>query len=149
MNAETALPPAVPPSTQVRVVLRPLTKVLNPLIVRLAGRRHFGMAGELSHVGRRSGRTYVTPVGTRRAGDVVVIPLTFGNRSDWSQNVLAAGRCSVKLRGQHYALSSPELLARADAGSLLHLAFTPLERASFTALGITQFMRLQITDHGA
>jgi deazaflavin-dependent oxidoreductase (nitroreductase family) len=146
MNTETALPPALPPSTQVRVVLRPLTKVLNPLILRLAGRRHFRSAGELSHVGRRSGRQYVTPVGARRAGDVIVIPLTFGNRSDWSLNLLAAGRCSVKLRGQDYVASSPQMLTRAEAGSLLNVAFSPLERASFHALRITQFMRLEITE---
>lgn len=146
MNMEAALSSAVPPSTQVRVILGPLTRMLNPLILRLAGRRHFGMAGELHHVGRRSGRRYVTPVGTRRAGDVIVIPLTFGNRSDWSQNVLAAGRCSVKLRGHVYDATSPILLTRGEAGSLLKVAFSPLERASFHALGITQFMRLQISE---
>jgi deazaflavin-dependent oxidoreductase (nitroreductase family) len=146
MNMETALSPAVPPSTQVRVILRPLTRVLNPLILRLAGRRHFGMAGELSHVGRRSGRRYVTAVGARHADGVIVIPLTFGNRSDWSQNVLAAGRCSVKLRGHDYDATSPILLTRSEAGSLLKVAFSPLERASFHALGITQFMRLEISE---
>ena len=147
MNTDITLP-AVPPSKQVRVVLRPLTKLLNPLILRLAGRRHFGMASALSHVGRRSGRQYVTPVGARRVGDVIVIPLTFGNRSDWSQNVLAAGRCSVKLRGQDYVASSPIVLTRTEAGSLLSLAFSPLERASLRALRITHFMRLQITEIG-
>ena len=67
-----------------------MTRVLNPLIVRLA-LLHFHMAAQLTHTGRRSGRTYVTPVGARRAGDLVLIPLTFGNQSDWSRNVLAAG----------------------------------------------------------
>jgi deazaflavin-dependent oxidoreductase (nitroreductase family) len=147
MNTETVtagLPPPVPPSIQVRVVLRPLTKVLNPLIVRLAGRRHFGMAGAVSHVGRRSGRPYVTPVGARRAGDVILIPLTFGNRSDWSLNVLAAGRCTVKLHGQDYDASVPRLLTRQAAAPLMHDAFSPIERVSLRALGITQFMRLEI-----
>jgi deazaflavin-dependent oxidoreductase (nitroreductase family) len=147
MNTETmtaGLPPRVPASTQVRVIVRPLTKVLNPLILRLAGRRHFGMAAALSHFGRRSGRPYVTPVGARRAGDVIVIPLTFGNRSDWSQNVLAAGRCSMKLRGQQYDASAPRLLTRDEAGSLIRDAFSPIERVSLRALGISQFMRLEI-----
>jgi deazaflavin-dependent oxidoreductase (nitroreductase family) len=76
--------------------------VLNPLIVRLAGRRHFRMAARLTHTGRRSGRTYLTPVGARRAGDMVLIPLTFGNQSDWSRNVLAAGHCSLRLAGARY-----------------------------------------------
>jgi hypothetical protein len=30
--------------------------MLNPLIVKLAGRRHFAMAAQIRHVGRRSGR---------------------------------------------------------------------------------------------
>jgi hypothetical protein len=67
MSTETALPSAVPPSKHVRIFLLPLTKMLNPLILGLAGRRHFRMAGELRHLGRRSGRQYVTPVGARQA----------------------------------------------------------------------------------
>jgi hypothetical protein len=80
-------PPPVGPSLIVKIVMRPLTKMLNPLIVKLAGRRHFHMAARIRHVGRRSGRTYTTPVSARRSGDVVVIALTFGNQSDWSRNV--------------------------------------------------------------
>jgi len=114
-------------------------------IQRIAGARHFRMAAELRHVGRRSGRPYVTAVGARRAGDVVVIPLTFGNRSDWSQNVRAAGGGSVRLRGQDYVATSPRLLSRPEARPLLRVAFTPLERASFRLLGIRQFMQLEIS----
>jgi hypothetical protein len=72
----------VPPSRFVKIVIGPMTKVLNPLTLKLAGRPHFHMAAQLTHTGRRSGRTYVTPVGPRRAGDMVLIPLTFGNQSD-------------------------------------------------------------------
>ena len=68
----------VGPSLIVKIVMRPMTKVLNPLIVKLAGRRHFHMAAQIRHVGRRSGRTYTTPVSARRSGDMVVIALTFG-----------------------------------------------------------------------
>src|SRR5260370_37813927 len=86
----------------VRIVMGPMTKVLNPLIGKLAGRRHFRMAAQIRHVGRRSGRPYVTPAGARLSGDTIVIPLTFGNRSDWSQNVRAAGGCSIRLNGRDY-----------------------------------------------
>ncbi len=72
----------VGPSPIVRLVMRPMTKVLNPLIVKLAGRPHFRMAAQIQHVGRRSGRTYTTPVSARRTDDMVVIALTFGNQSD-------------------------------------------------------------------
>jgi hypothetical protein len=54
----------------VKLVMRPMTKMLNPLVRTLAGRRHFRMAAQIRHVGRRSGRPYMTPVGARLSGDV-------------------------------------------------------------------------------
>src|SRR5689334_24247877 len=98
----------VGPSLIVKIVMRPMTKMLNPLIRKLAGRRHFRMAAQIRHTGRRSGRPYTTSAGARRSGDQVVIPLTFGNQSDWSRNVRAAGGCSIRLEGQDYTATRPE-----------------------------------------
>ncbi len=134
----------VPPSRFVKIVIGPMTKVLNPLIVRLAGRRHFHMAAQLTHAGRRSGRTYVTPVGARRAGDMVLIPLTFGNQSDWARNVLAAGRCSLRLGGADYAASAPALVSPEEASPHVRAAFSRLERSSMRILGIRQFLLLSV-----
>jgi deazaflavin-dependent oxidoreductase (nitroreductase family) len=137
-------PKPVPPSRFVKIVMVPMTKVLNPLIVRYAGRPRFHMAAQLTHTGRRSGRTYVTPVGARRAGDSVLIPLTFGNQSDWSRNVLAAGDCSLRLEGIDYHATAPALLSREEADSDVRAAFGRLERASMRMLGIEQFLRLSV-----
>jgi hypothetical protein len=52
----------VGPAPVVRIAVSPITKILNPLIRKLAGRRHVSMAAQIRHVGRRSGRPYVTPV---------------------------------------------------------------------------------------
>ena len=143
------LPDAVPPAGVVKVVMRPMTRVLNPLIKKLAGRRHFRMAAQIWHVGRRSGRLYMTPAGARLAGDdVVVIPLTFGNRSDWVRNVQAAGGCRIRLLGRDYTATEPEFLTRAEAGPLLPVAFSRMERASFRLLGIRQILRLRIAPAG-
>jgi deazaflavin-dependent oxidoreductase (nitroreductase family) len=139
----------VPPSRFVKIVIGPMTKVLNPLIVRLAGRPHFHMAAQLTHTGRRSGRVYVTPVGARRAGDVVLIPLTFGNESDWSRNVRAAGRCSLRLAGVDYEASAPTLVSPEEAGPHVRAAFGRLERASMRMLGIRQFLRLSVVPAGS
>jgi len=73
-----------------------------------------------------------------------VIPLTFGNQSDWSKNVRAAGGCSIRVDGQDYAATEPEIVDRADAGPLLRSAFGPMERASFRLLGIKQYLRLRV-----
>lgn len=141
-------PEPVGPSRFVRIVVKPLTKVLNPLIKKLAGRPHFRMAAQIWHTGRRSGRAYMTPAGARLAGDVIVIPLTFGSRADWVQNVWSAGGCSIRLRGRDYHATQPEFLTVADAGPLLRAAFSPMERASFRLLGIKQVVRLRITPPG-
>ena len=137
-------PKPVPPSRFVKVVMGPMTKVLNPLVARYAGRPHFGMAAQLTHTGRRSGRTYVTPVGARRAGDSVLIPLTFGNQSDWSRNVLAAGGCSLRLEGVDYHATAPALLSREEAASYVRAAFGRPTRASMRMLGIQQFLRMSV-----
>ena len=135
--------PAVRPSLLVRVAMRPMTRVLNPLIRKFAGRRHFRMAAEIRHVGRKSGRAYVTPAGARVSGDVAVIPLTFGNQSDWSKNVRAAGGCSIRLNGIDYEAVMPEVVSRADAGPVIRSAFSTMERAQFKMLGIKQFLLLR------
>jgi deazaflavin-dependent oxidoreductase (nitroreductase family) len=144
LRAQDTLEP-VAPSLAVRIVLRPMTRMLNPLVGRLAGRRHFRMAAQIRHVGRRSGRPYMTPAAARLSGDVIVIPLTFGNRSDWSQNVRAAGGCSIRLNGQDYDATQPEFVGPREAKALVRSAFSPLERASFRLLGIKQLLRLQVS----
>jgi hypothetical protein len=138
--------PVVRPSRLVRVVMRPLTKVLNPATMTFAGRRHVRMAAQVRHVGRTSGRTYVTPVGARRAGDTFVIPLTFGNQSDWSRNVRVAGVCVIRLDGVDYQVTRPELAGTAEAAPLVREAFNPVMRGAFRMLGIKQFLLLQLAD---
>jgi deazaflavin-dependent oxidoreductase (nitroreductase family) len=134
----------VPPSPLVRIAMRPMTRVLNPLMRALAGRRHVRMAAQIRHVGRASGRAYVTPAGARVIGDVAVIPLTFGNQSDWSKNVRAAGGCSIRAGGRDYAADTPEFVDRHDAAPLLAAAFGPVARAGFRLLGIKQYLRLHV-----
>ena len=136
----------VAPAAIVRVLVRPLTKILNPLMVRLAG-RFFPMA-QIHHVGRRSGKAYVTPTSAHVRGDVLLIGLTFGNQSDWSRNVRAAAGCTVRLGGHTYRTTSPELVTWADDMALIASAFNPVLRAGFRSLGIRQIMRLhaELTD---
>src|SRR5690348_18249407 len=121
----------VGPSLIVKIVMRPMTKMLNPLIVKLAGRRHFHMAAQIRHVGRRSGRTYTTPLSARRSGDIVVIALTFGNQSDWSRNVRAAGGASIRIEGEGYDVKSPQVMSLQEAKLLVQAAFSPMNRAGF------------------
>ena len=147
-NTHQGAPAVVRPSRFVRVVIRPLTKVLNPVMMTLAGRRHIRMAAQVRHVGRKSGRQYVTPVGAGRAGDIFVIPLTFGNQSDWSRNVRAAGGGSIRLNGVDYRVDQPQLADRAQAAPVVRAAFGPVMRAGFGVLGIRQVLLLQQAGDG-
>jgi deazaflavin-dependent oxidoreductase (nitroreductase family) len=135
----------VRPSPFVRIVMRPLTKRLNPLMLKLAGREKFHTAAQIRHVGRRSGRSYTTPVSARLGNDVAVIPLTFGNVSDWARNIRAAGGCEIRLDGQEYLASNPQFVGAAEIRPLLRNLFRRRERAMFAMLGIIQFIRLDVT----
>ncbi|WP_246019011.1 hypothetical protein [Saccharothrix australiensis] len=45
----------------------------------------------ITYTGRRSGRTFSTPVGYRRAGDVVTIGVRLPDAKTWWRNFLGAG----------------------------------------------------------
>ena len=147
MATQDTLAP-VPPSPFVRVVMRPMTKRLNPVIGRFAGRVGFHMAGEIRHVGRRSGKVYVTPVSPRLLGDVALVPLTFGNESDWAKNVRAAGGCEIRLDGIDYVATAPEFVSRVQAKPMIKAGFNPMQRVMLRMLGIKQFLRLQVRAGG-
>jgi deazaflavin-dependent oxidoreductase (nitroreductase family) len=62
------------------------------------------------HTGRKSGRTYRTPVNLFRVGDSYVIALTYGPRTDWVRNVLAAGGCDAITQRRQVHLTAPRLV---------------------------------------
>jgi len=66
--------------------------------------------GILTHVGRKSGKVYRTPVNVFRAPTGFIIALTYSRQCEWVKNVLAAGRCELKTRGKNYQLSSPKVV---------------------------------------
>ena len=83
--------------------------VTNRIARRVAGRAP-GFA-IVEHVGRRSGRTYRTPVNIFRHGeDRYVIALTYGRDSQWVRNVLAAGGAEVVTRGRRMRLVEPVVI---------------------------------------
>jgi deazaflavin-dependent oxidoreductase (nitroreductase family) len=144
MTASDAQTPAVVrPSRPVAVVMSPLTKVINPVVIKLAGRRHVPMAAQIRHIGRRSGQTYVTPAGAHLTGDTFVFALPVGNQSDWSRNVRAAGGCEIRLDGTDYRAVQPELADRHQAAPVVRAAFGPVERLMFRLLGIRQYLLLR------
>src|SRR6202047_496293 len=66
--------------------------------------------GILTHVGRKSGRLYRTPVNVFRVPEGFLIALTYGRESEWVRNVLAAGGCELETRHVLYQLSAPTIV---------------------------------------
>lgn len=94
--------------------LRLFTRATRPLALRSAGQT--GTATSVvRHVGRRSGRTYQTPVIAARHDDSFLIALPYGERTDWLKNVLAAGSATIITDGRSYKVDRPEVIPMAEA----------------------------------
>jgi deazaflavin-dependent oxidoreductase (nitroreductase family) len=66
--------------------------------------------GIITHVGRKSGKLYRTPINVFRAPNGFAIALTYGRESEWVKNVLAARTCELQTGGSHYHLSDPTIV---------------------------------------
>jgi len=94
--------------------LRLFTRVMRPLVMRAAGREGSGTS-VVRHVGRRSGRTYETPVVVARHDDHFLIALPYGERTDWLKNVLGKGSAAIVTSGRAYEVDLPEVIPMAEA----------------------------------
>lgn len=128
--------------TVARDAIRVFNKhLLNPAILRLAGRRHF-YASAIRHTGRRTGKPYVTPVVATRVTDGFVIPLPYGSHTDWLCNLEVAPKASLRFHGETFPVTSPVVIDAAAATAELR----PDQRRMFKRLGIRQFVHLTPAD---
>ena len=125
-------------SPRARRVIRFAARLVNPLVLAVAGRRWMPIVGVLHHRGRRSGRAYATPLGMRPLGEGFVMPRTFGEHSAWYHNVQAAGGAVVTWGGADHTLYRPQLV---DAATAMP-AFPRYERRLLGLLGIDEFVLL-------
>ena len=93
--------------------------------------------GILTHVGRKSGRLYRTPVNVFREPDGFLIALTYGRDSGWVRNVLAAGGCQLETRCMRYQLFAPVIVHDAT-----RRRFPPIVRIVLRLIDANDFMRL-------
>ena len=109
--------------------------VTNRITSRFAGRLPgFGI---LTHVGRKSGKIYRTPVNVFRAPPGFLIALTYGRESEWVKNVLAARGCELETRGVKYLLSAPTIVHDPT-----RRRFPVLVRMVLRIIGANDFMQL-------
>ena len=138
--------PPRPPRNAIRLgprarrLIRSTARLVNPLVLRIAGRRHVPVLGVVHHRGRKTGHRYATPLGVRpAAAGGFVMPLTFGEEAGWYRNILAAGWCVITWRGQDHPVSDPEIV---DHQAALP-AFPRYERLALRAIGIDEFLWLR------
>jgi deazaflavin-dependent oxidoreductase (nitroreductase family) len=128
-----------------RRLIRAAARVVNPLVLRMAGRRHMPIVGIVHHRGRKTGRAYATPLGVRPApGGGFVVPLTFSEASQWYQNILAAGWCVITYRGADHTAGGPVVVDRVTAGP----AYPRYERLALRLIGINEFLWLAEDHNG-
>ena len=87
--------------------LRLLKHTLNRITVPAAraGRGPFAL---VRHTGRKTGRVYETPLILARHGRDFVAELTYGPEVAWYRNVVAAGHCTVLVKGVAYEVTGIE-----------------------------------------
>jgi deazaflavin-dependent oxidoreductase (nitroreductase family) len=85
--------------------------LLNNTLNRVTGQMARSGRGPFSlirHVGRKSGRTYETPVILAKVPEGFIAELTYGDSVNWYRNVVAAGGCVVVQRGVEYRVTAIE-----------------------------------------
>lgn len=102
------------------------------------------MTTAVHHVGRRSGRPYVTPVWAERVGETFFIQLPYGTDVDWCHNVLAAGGCVLEHDGVRYDAGAPVIVPAAAARPHLR----PAARRMQGLIGAESYLRLDIRPGG-
>jgi deazaflavin-dependent oxidoreductase (nitroreductase family) len=118
--------------------LRPfVNRYVNPVTRPLATR--LPSFAVLTHRGRKSGRTYRTPINVFRRGDHYFFYLTYGSDVQWVRNVLATGSCSIETRGLVIELVQPELITDPELRPApAHVRFVERRVA-----GVDQYLRMR------
>ena len=111
--------------------------VINPILRNLthSSRGHFAL---LYHVGRRSGKTYESPIMAFNARDGFVIVLTYGPDVDWLRNLQTAGQGKLLWHKQEYALQKPVFI---DARTALPV-LPPFIRFVLRLNGAKEFVKV-------
>jgi hypothetical protein len=113
-----------------------LGHTLNRLTLPMA-RRGIGPFSLIRHIGRKSGKSYETPIIIQPTLGGFMVELTYGDQVDWFRNVVAAnGHCVLRYRGVDHEIAS---IDRVDPSVGL-AAFPPSQRRLLRLLRRTHFV---------
>jgi deazaflavin-dependent oxidoreductase (nitroreductase family) len=112
-------------------------RVLNRLTRRFAN-ISVGPVALIYHVGRRSGKSYETPIFALLIDGGFILALTYGPNVDWYRNVLAAGYCTLRWHGKEYAIAKIEPVNTETGLARFGFPYSPILRL----LGTQDFVRM-------
>jgi deazaflavin-dependent oxidoreductase (nitroreductase family) len=119
--------------------IRAIARPLGPLALPIAGKRWLSLYGILRHTGRTSGNAHSTPVVVLRTRDGFLIPLPFGDATQWARNLFAAGGGTLRSAGRDYRITDPRIVDREDANAEMPWIVRFLSRR----LGLRHFVRVR------
>lgn len=89
-------------------------QIFNPLTLR---KEHNWAL--ITHHGRKSGKSYTTPVEAIPVAGGYVVFLMYGRNTDWAKNLLAAGSGVILCDRKPYSISEPRIVQLADISNEL------------------------------
>jgi deazaflavin-dependent oxidoreductase (nitroreductase family) len=84
----------------------------------------------VQHVGRKSGRTYETPIILATGRQGFVAELTYGDKVDWYRNIVAAGGCVVIHHGKQHRVNRIEPCSADEGRSAYPAPFRQVPRVT-------------------
>ena len=111
-------------------------RLLNPLVMPLT--RRLPPFAVLHHRGRRTGRSYDTPVQAYHTADGWVVGLTYDHNAPFALNLEAAGGGEMTRAGRRYRITQPRRVGR-EARELL----PALAALQMRMVGIDHFLQFE------
>ena len=88
----------------------------NKAAAKIAGRRFLPLWALVRHRGRKSGKSYETPIAiVGSTSENVYIALPWGEGTDWVRNLRAADGGELTWKGQEFAVAEPQFVDKAEA----------------------------------
>jgi hypothetical protein len=128
------------PAKRSQSLMHRITIAVGPIGRPLAGTRWVPLYASLRHTGRKSKRQYTTPVVTFPTVDGFVIPLPFGDETQWMRNLFAA-EGGLRWRARDYEIDRPERVNLDDPAVVD--AVPRILRAAARTLGIVRWVRVR------
>jgi deazaflavin-dependent oxidoreductase (nitroreductase family) len=92
-----------------------MTHATGPIALRVAETGVIPIWAVVRHRGRKSGKLYSTPIAIRPTPDGFILPLPWGEGTDWCRNLRAGGGGVVHWGGADIDISDPVIIDAADA----------------------------------